>query len=170
MESDVNHGLPQSLTYTLDSTSRTVTFTIPSLLTNGLIVLEGGNLESANHDYTVGVTDTLRGGAANYGTNGRGNSGATAVHGCCHRWARFDAIDLGTNGVSTLSASVTSAKGGPIEFRADSPTGAVLATVNALAGDSGDVKSVTASTTITGVHNIYAVWPRGDVTLTWWQP
>lgn len=167
---DINHGFPQSVSYTNDSTNRRITFTVPDLKTVGLLVLEGGNLEAANHDYTVDTSDYLRGGSFNKSVNGMGRDGALAVHGCCERWARWDAVDLGASGVASLQASVSSGTGGTIEFHADAPNGPLLATLYASPGDNSEGKTVPAAHALTGVHPVYAVWPRRDVTLNWWLP
>jgi len=167
---DINHGFPQKLTYTNDSTNKKVSFTVPDLKTVGQLVLEGGNLETAAGDYTVDASDFIRGSTATATTNGMGSLSNALVHGCCRRWARWDSIDLGSSGVSTVQASVSSTSGGTIEFHTDAPDGPLLGTLYASAGDNGTIRSAATTTSITGVHPIYLVFPRRDVSVTWWKP
>ncbi|MBM9401535.1 carbohydrate-binding protein [Gluconacetobacter azotocaptans] len=163
---DVNHGFPQSISYT--KSGSTISFTLPVLKTTGLLVLEGGNLTTAT-DYTVGANDYIQGGTPNSWSNGAGVSGA-AAYGCCRRWARWDAVDFGPSGVTTISAIVSSAAGGTIEFHADSLNGSLMATMTAPAGSQNLPITSPVSNTPTGTHAIYIVWSGLDVTVSGWQP
>lgn len=173
---DINHGFPQSITYTLSDsttangqTTRQATFTVPDLKTVGVLALEGGNLVTAN-DYTIGTNDFLRGGTFTYASNGMGTSSASSVHGCCGRYAYWDNIDFGTAGVASLTALTGSTYGGTVEFRLDAPKGNQLATIQVAAGTTATTTIVTARNLPTGIHRVYAVFPDRDVTLLAWQP
>lgn len=133
-------------------------------------MLEGGNLSSTSNDYTVNASDFIRGTTANRAVNGMGALSGSLVHGCCRRWVRWDAIDLGSSGASTLQATVTSPTGGVIEFHTDAPDGPLLATIYAAKGDSVTTRTATANAGPTGVHAVYAVWPGRDVSLIGWKP
>lgn len=166
---DINHGIPQQISYSAGSTTGTITFTLPSLLTTGVVYLESGAL-SNTQDFTMGSSDYIPGSSAVSWSNGMGNSSGSSVHGCCGRSAKWENIDLGSSGVTTLSANVTSVPGGTVEFRVDSPTGTLLAQVNVPAGSSGLSITSPVSNSPTGVHSVYMVFPNRDVQVNYWKP
>ncbi|KXV72203.1 hypothetical protein AD952_05685 [Acetobacter cerevisiae] len=166
---DINHGFPQKLTYTLDSKSGAVSFTIPSLKTNALLVLESGNLTTTT-DYSVGPADFIPGATSPEYSNGSGAWGGSFVHGCCGRYAKWPAIDFGTSGIPVIAAIVSSTSGGAVEFHEDRLDGTLLASMNVPSGAYNWTITAPVSDSPTGSHNIYVVFPHGDVTLVSWKP
>ena len=84
-------------------------------------------------------------------------------------WAVFKKVDFGAS-VSGLAARVASTNtGGWVEFHLDSPTGALIATVN-VPNTSGwqtwDTVTATASGA-SGVHDLYVVYRNSASNLNW---
>ncbi|MBM9400391.1 carbohydrate-binding protein [Gluconacetobacter azotocaptans] len=172
---DINHGLPQSLAYTLSATTdskgmRIATFTVPLLKTVGYLALEGGNFTTAT-DYRIGVLDFTRGGTANNFSNGSGPFNQSGGHACCGRYMRWDAVDFGT-GVTTLTMLTQSASGAPVAFYVDAPDGPPIVTAYAPPTTGAAFATVTATVgnSPTGIHSVYVRFPDRDVTLVGWKP
>ncbi|MBM9400467.1 hypothetical protein JUN65_02510 [Gluconacetobacter azotocaptans] len=162
---DINHGFPQPLTYTLNGKG-SVTFTLPTLKTVALVWLESTSFTTTT-DYTIGAAHFVRGGTANFWTNGSGED-ATGYRGCCGRSARWDGINFGT-GVSTLTMLTRSQMGGPVEFRLDTPDGPVITSDYAPASSS-TTTTIQLYKPVTGVHAVIIKILGHDVTLVSWQP
>jgi dextranase len=171
---DTNSSSPAQLNYTAgaDGGGNYVNFTVPQLQYWDMFWLEINGTNSAasqtqaeNYDSMAGIgteatSDTGGGLDVGFVANTTGDS-----------YVAFNNIDFGA-GPSSVSARVASAAAtGTIEFRLDSPAGALIATVPV--GNTGGWQSwqtVTASVSgASGIHKLFVVFKNAASNLNWFN-
>lgn len=169
---DINHGFPQKLTYTessgLDGNGRsTISYTVPKLKTVGVAWLESDSLTTGD-DFTVGGAEYIRGGTANWYSNGVGQFNTYAPGLCCGKEMRWDGIDFGS-GATSVTLDTGMDAGGTVEFRLDTNEGPLMATFSAPSSVSTLTQTANLPTPVSGIHSVFVKFPGRPVTLIGWK-
>lgn len=169
---DSNIGAAAELTYTSgsDAAGSFITFVLPRLEYWSMVWLEIDGavradtiIQAENCDSWSAVgTETCydSGGGLNVGfvNNLSGDS-----------WLAFGKVDFGCGATAVSARAASDLAGGTIDFRADSPTGPLIAAVSVgYTGGWQDWRTRTAAvSSIAGIHDLYAVFKGAASNLNW---
>ena len=169
---DTNSSSAIQLTYASgsDTGGNYITFTVPQLQYWDMVWLEINGTNSATAQIQAENYDSMAGiGTESTSDTGGGHDVGNVMSTTGDSYVAFNNIDFGT-GPSSVSARVASAvANGTIEFRLDSPTGPLIATVPV--GNTGgwqNWQTVTASVSgASGVHRLFVVFKNAASNLNW---
>lgn len=171
---DFNSGAATQLSYTSgsDGGGNYINFTLPQLQYWDMVWLELNGTASAANQFQAESYDSMSGISVEGTTDTGGGLNVGGVNNTTgDSWLAFGNVDFGT-GPGSVSARVASAvSGGTIEFRLDSPNGALIATVSV--GNTGgwqNWQTVSAPTSgASGVRKLFVVFKNAASNLNWFN-